>query len=375
MCKINHYNKSMIQTSLHRAFSRLRDPRIERAKKHNLLDIIILSILAVLSGAESYDSIELYGKMNIDFLRQFLGLKNGIPSHDTINRVFQVLNPRQFERHFISWVQGLKDEQIMERVISIDGKTVRGSNDSFHNRSPLHSVHAWSVENGICLGQLSCGEKTNEITVIPQLLDLLDIKGSIITIDAMGTQRAIAEKIVEKGGDYILAVKGNQGGLEEEVHALCEQSRPVSDSCQVEKGHGRIETRRCEVFEKGIFVDEENRWKNLKTVIKITATRELANKTQKTQERYYISSLNTDNDFNKYIRDHWSVENNLHWTLDMTFREDEQRKRANHAAANFAVVRKITLNLLKKDTGKESLRSKRLKTAWNKEFLIKLLKN
>jgi len=363
----------MIQTSLHRAFSRLHDPRIDRAKKHNLLDIIILSVLAVLSGAESYDSIELFGKMNLNFLKQFLGLKNGIPSHDTINRVFQVLNPRQFERYFISWVQGLKDEGTPEGVISIDGKTIRGSKDSFHNRSPLHSVHAWSVENGICLGQLECGEKTNEITVIPQLLDLLDIKNSIITIDAMGTQRAIAEKIIENGGDYILAVKGNQGGLEEEVHALCEQSRPVFDTCEVEKGHGRIETRRCEVFEKGFFVDEENRWKGLSSAIKITSTREFANKTQ-TQERFYISSLNINNDFNKYIRDHWSVENNLHWTLDMIFREDEQRKRANHAAANFAIVRKIALNLLKKDKGKESLRSKRLKAAWNKEFLIKILK-
>jgi len=364
----------MKQTSLHQAFSRLRDPRIERRKKHKLLDIIILSVLAVLSGAESYDSIELFGKMNLSFLKQILDLKNGVPSHDTINRVFQSLNPSQFERHFISWVQGLKDDGIMERVISIDGKTVRGSKDSFHSRSPLHSVHAWSVENGICLGQMACDEKTNEITVIPQLLDLLEIKKSIITIDAMGTQIAIAEKIIEKGGDYILAVKSNQGGLEEEVQNLCKQSRPVYDSCDTEKGHGRIETRRCEVFEKGIFVDLEQRWKNLSTVIKITSTREFANKTQ-TQERFYISSLNSNNDFNQYIRDHWSVENNLHWTLDMIFREDEQRKRANHAAANFAIVRKIALNILKKDNGKESLRSKRLKAAWNKDFLIKLLKN
>jgi predicted transposase YbfD/YdcC len=362
----------MIQTSFHRAFSRLRDPRMERCKKHNLPDIIILSILAVLSGAESYDSIELYGKMNFDFLKQFLQLKNGIPSHDTINRVFQALNPRRFEGCFISWVQGLKDDGILERVISIDGKTVRGSKDFFHHRSPLHSVHAWSVENGICLGQMACGDKTNEITVIPQLLDLLDIKGSIITIDAMGTQRSIAEKIIEKGGDYILAVKGNQGGLEEEVHNLCNSCRPVVDSFDVEKGHGRIETRRCEIFEKGIFVDDENRWKDLETVIKITSTREFANKSQ-TNERFYISSLNRDNDFNKLIRDHWSVENNLHWTLDMTFREDEQRKRANHAAANFAIVRKIALNMLKKDSGKESLRSKRLKAAWNKDYLMKII--
>jgi len=198
-------------TNLYQAFKSLNDPRIHRNRKHKLLGIIILSILAVLCGAESYDSIALFGKENYEFLRQFLELKNGIPSHDTINRVFQMLNPRQFERCFISWAQGLKDDGIMERVIAVDGKTVRGSKDSFHHRSALHSVHAWSVESSICLGQMECGEKTNEITVIPQILDLLDMKGSIITIDAMGTQTAITQKIVENGGDYILAVKGNQG--------------------------------------------------------------------------------------------------------------------------------------------------------------------
>jgi predicted transposase YbfD/YdcC len=349
------------------------DPRVDRCKKHSLIDIIILSILAVLSGAESYDTIELYGKENFAFLKQFLRLRNGIPSHDTINRVFQVVHPHQFERCFISWAQGLKDDGTIERVIAIDGKTVRGSKDNFHHRSALHSVHAWSVENGICLGQLECAEKSNEITTIPQMLDLLNIKGSIITIDAMGTQTAIAGKIIENGGDYILAVKGNQGTLEEEVHTTCKRNRPVFDSCTVDKGHGRIETRRCEVFEKGLIVDFDNRWKELASVIKITSVRELTGKTE-TQERFYISSLKADNDFNHYIRSHWGVENGLHWILDMTFREDEQRKRAKHAAANFAIVRKIALNMLKKDTGKQSLRTKRLKAAWNKDFLITLLK-
>ena len=363
----------MIQTTFHQSFGCLRDPRVNRRKLHNLLDIIILSILAVLSGAESYDSIELFGRESFAFLKQFLALKNGIPSHDTINRVFQVLNPRQFERCFIAWAQGLKDEGILEHVIAIDGKTSRGSKDSFHHRSPLHSVHAWSVESGICLGQMECGEKTNEITVIPKILDLLDIKGSIITIDAMGTQKAIAKQIVDQGADYILAVKGNQGGLEEEVHATCKQNRPVFENCVVEKGHGRIETRRCEVFEKGLIVDFDNDWKNLQTVIKITSIRELPNKTE-TRERFYISSLKTDNDFNRCIRSHWGIENGLHWVLDMTFREDEQRKRDKHAAANFAIVRKIALNLLKKDPGKESLRTKRLKAAWKKEFLLQLIK-
>jgi len=205
------------------------------------------------------------------------------------------------------------------------------------------------------------------------MLDTLDIKGSIITIDAMGTQTSIAKKIIDNGGDYILAVKGNQGSLEEEVHATCNINSPVSDLTREEKGHGRIETRRCEVFDKGLTVDD-SRWEKLSTIIKITSTREFQSGKKENQERFYISSLDAGNDFNSLIRSHWGVENNLHWVLDMTFREDEQRKRAKHAAANFAIVRKIGLNLLKKDTGKQSLRSKRLRSAWNKDFLIELIK-
>jgi len=370
--KLKSYNK-MIETSLHIAFRSVADPRIKRKKLHNLQDIIILSVLAVLCGAEGYQEIVEYGKQNIDFLKQFLGLKNGIPSHDTINRVFQIINSHQFERCFIAWAQWLKDDGVMEKVIAIDGKTARGSKDTFHNKSPLHSLHAWSVENGICLGQIACGEKSNEITAIPQMLELLNIRGCIITIDAMGTQTKIAEKIIDQGGDYILAVKGNQGGLEEEVKTTCKVNRSVSDTTTEEKDHGRIETRRCEVFKKGEIVDFDNKWKGLQTVVKITSTREFNNKTE-IAERYYISSLSPDNkEFNKYIRNHWGVENSLHWVLDVAFREDEQRKRAGQAAKNFAIVRKIALNLLKKDEQKASIRTKRLKAAWSKEYLINLL--
>jgi predicted transposase YbfD/YdcC len=359
-------------TTLHQTFKKLHDPRIDRKKKHKLLDIIILSILAVLSGAESWDSIELFGKTNLAFLKQILALANGIPSHDTINRVFSMLNPKHFERLFIEWVNNLKDNGILENVIAIDGKTVRGSKDSFHGTSPIHLVHAWSVENNICLGQIKTAAKSNEITAIPEILDLLEIKGSIITIDAMGTQRAIAEKIIKKEADYILSVKDNQKRLREEVESTCNRYRPVADYTEVEKGHGRIETRRCQVFEKGLIVDFDKRWQGLQSVVKIISTREIGEKIT-TEERYYISSLDAKQPFNQYIRSHWRVENSLHWTLDMVFREDEQRKRTKHAAENFAVIRKIALNLLKKDTGKESLRSKRLKAAWNKEFLMQLL--
>lgn len=360
-------------TSLHQTFRQLHDPRINRKKKHLLLDIIILSILAVLCGAESYDSIELFGKTNYDFLKQLLSLPNGIPSHDTINRVFSILNPKQFERLFIKWSNNLKNSGALEHVVAIDGKTVRGSKDSFHNTSPIHLVHAWSVENNICLGQLKTETKSNEITAIPEILDLLDIKGCIITIDAMGTQKAIAKKIIEKEADYILAVKDNQKALRLEVETACKRYRPVMDVSETEKGHGRIETRQCQVFEKGLIVDSDNSWAGLQSVIKITSTREIRDKVT-VEERFYISSLDTKRPFNTYIREHWGVENKLHWTLDVVFREDEQRKRIKHAAQNFSIVRKIALNLLKKDSGKESLRTKRLKAAWNKDFLIEILK-
>jgi predicted transposase YbfD/YdcC len=236
-------------TSLHQTFKKLHDPRMNRRKQHKLLDIIILSVLAVLCGAESYDSIELFGKMNLAFLKQLLELQNGIPSHDTINRVFSLLNPRAFERLFMEWTNQLKDSEVLEHVIAIDGKTVRGSKDSFHDTSPVHLVHAWSVENNICLGQRKTATKSNEITAIPELLELLELKGSIITIDAIGTQTAIAAKIIENEADYILAVKDNQKTLREEVESTCNRHRPVVDYTEVDKGHGRIETRRCEVFE------------------------------------------------------------------------------------------------------------------------------
>jgi predicted transposase YbfD/YdcC len=364
----------MTETSLHRSFGQLSDPHINRKKKHLLIDIVILSILAVLSRAESWDAIELYGKENLSFLRRFLSLKNGIPSHDTINRVFSIIHSRQFERMFIQWSEGLKNSKIMEKVVALAGKTVCGSKDSFHEKSPIHLVHAWSVENNICLGQWKTDCKSNEITAIPEILALLDIKGGIVTIDAMGTQTAITQKIIDKEADYILAVKDNQKTLRQEVEATCNRHRPVKDTTDVEKGHGRIETRLCQVFEKGLIVDFEGCWKSLQSVIKITSTREIKNKTT-TEERYYISSLDTNQPFNQYIRNHWRVENSLHWTLDMVFREDEQRKRNKRAAENFAVVRKIALNLLKKDNStKASLVSKRLKAAWNKNYLLELLK-
>ncbi|MDR0828973.1 MAG: ISAs1 family transposase [Prevotellaceae bacterium] len=361
-------------TKLHSIFGKIYDPRVKGRSQHLLIDIIILSVVAVLCGAESWEAIALYGRTNLPFLRQFLKLPNGIPSHDTIQRVFSIINLRQFEKIFIEWADNLRDSEMSKTVIAIDGKTVRGSKDTFHCKSPIHLVHAWCVENDICLGQLKTAAKSNEITAIPELLDLLEIKGNIITIDAMGTQTAIAQKIIKNGGDYILSVKDNQKGLREEVETTCKRFKPVQDYTDIEKGHGRIETRRCEVFENGDIVDFDKRWEGLKSVIKITATREIGEK-KTTEERFYISSLDTQQPFNQHIRNHWSVENKLHWTLDVVFREDLQRKRDKQSAENFAVIRKIVLNILKKDTEtKASLVSKRLKAGWSQEYLMYLLK-
>lgn len=287
-------------TSLHRTFGQLSDPRLNRKKQHLLVDIVILSVLAVLSGAESWDSIELFGKTNRVFLKQFLKLPNGIPSHNTINRVFGMINPRHFERLFIQWCDEMKEGGKLARVIAIDGKSVRGSKDSFHGMSPVHLVHAWSVENNLCLGQWKTDAKSNEITAIPELLDLLDIKGCIITIDAMGTQASICKKIIEKEADYILAVKDNQKSLREEVEAACDRSRAISDTTEMEKGHVRIETRRCQVFEKGFVDDLEERWVGLQTVIKITVTREMKEKTTTEERLFILPQKDTIIPFQKY---------------------------------------------------------------------------
>lgn len=364
----------MIHTDIYDYFSMIPDPRINRNKKHNLADIIVLSVLAVLCGAESYDSIEEFGKARIDFLKKILYLPNGIPSHDTINRVFSMIKPGTFETTFIQWVDSLKKNGKIKEVVAIDGKTIRGSKDSFHNKSPIHIVSAWASQSGLVLGQRKVDGKSNEIQAIPELLDMLEIKGCIVTIDAMGTQKKIAQKIIDNKADYILALKENQSYLKQDVESLCKRMKPDYENVEVEKGHGRIETRTCKVYNKINLLEDIEKWPEFKSVIQIIAQREIKGKIT-IQTRLYISSLNHNAiAFNDHIRKHWGVENSLHWVLDMTFREDEQRKRDKHAAQNFAIIRKIVLNLLKKEDSKKlSLKTKRLKAAWDNDFLIKIL--
>lgn len=366
----------MEKIPLYELFSLLPDPRPGKNKQHKFTDIILLTIVAVLCGAESYDSIEEFGKARFEFLKQFLQLPNGIPSHDTINRVISMIQPEAFEKLFSQWAGSLKTQDGAKEVIAIDGKTVRGSKDSFHNKAAIHIVSAWASQNSLVLGQRKVDGKSNEITAIPELLDMLELKACIVTIDAMGTQKDIAKKVIDKNADYVLALKGNQSYLKQDVESLCKRSKPDWENELVEKGHGRIESRRCEVYKQLDLLEDVDNWPGFKSVIKVIAKRQLRDK-QTSETRYYISSLDHDaKDFNKYIRQHWSVENNLHWTLDMTFREDEQRKRIKYAAQNFAIIRKIALNLLKKEGGmKLSLKTKRLKAGWDNNYLLKILKN
>lgn len=364
-----------METKLHEFFRQIPDPRINRNKKHLLIDIVLLSVLAVICGAESWDSIEMFGKSKIDFLRRFLRLPNGIPSHDTINRVFSLLRPDKFEQLFIQWTDSLRIKGISNEIIAIDGKTSRGSKDSFHDKSPIHIVSAWANSNQLVLGQRKIDTKSNEITAIPLLLEMLDIEGCIVTIDAMGTQKEIAKTIIDQKANYILALKGNQGGLKEGVEHLFSRQRADNENTITEKGHGRIETRHCQVISDLTFLDEKEQWENLNSVIKVNAIRDINGKAT-TETRLYISSIkDSAENFNSFIRQHWGVENSLHWVLDVTFNEDHQRKRNGMAAQNFALVQKISLNLLKsEESNKVSLKNKRLKAAWDNDFLLKILK-
>lgn len=319
--------------------------------------------------------MEDYARSKEDFLRTFLDLPNGIPSHDTFNRVFSNIDPVLFERCFTEWVSGLAQLKPRE-VVSIDGKTIRGAKASGH-KSPVHMVSAWASENQMVLGQVKVSEKSNEITAIPQLLKVLDLEGCIVTLDAMGCQSEVAERIVDRKADYILAVKANQPQLHESIQDEFRFSKKVQVHQSEDLDHGRIETRKCSVIDEFNFIAADSPWKNLASVIKIEATREFKNsdKPAENSVRYYISSLKAGAaDFQKAIRSHWGIENKLHWGLDVSFAEDASRKRKNNASQNFSMLNKIALNLLKNEkSSKVGVKSRRLKAGWDNHYLIKVL--
>ena len=361
-------------------FLSITDPRIERSKAHKLIDIIMVAICAVIAGCDTWVDIEDFGHDREDWLHGFLELPNGIPSHDTFGRVFSLIDPKQFQASFAEWMRSVITIT-NGSVIAIDGKTNRRTFGKL--TKALHLVSAFAAANGVALGQVDTNQKSNEITAIPELLELLDIHGCLVTTDAMGCQSDIAADIVAKGGNYLLAVKGNQGLLSRDIKACfadenLERDTNVSES----KGHGRIDKRTCEVMSGSDVIARlrhKNNWVGLSTIVKVTATRTVANTGEVhtgTDSRYYICSLKDPSAerMQEAVRAHWSVENNLHWTIDMAFREDESRIRTDHAPANMAVLRHIALNIIRQDEDRKiGVKASRLKAARSTAYLTKLL--
>jgi len=354
----------------------MTDPRSHVNKIHDLNTVLLIGVVATLCGAETWKQMEEFAIAKQKVLESFMSLPSGLPSDDTINRVFSAIDPKQFEICFVNWAASLS-ESFQGQVIAIDGKTVRGAK-SGGAKSPVHIVSAWANQSNIVVGQVKVADKSNEITAIPELLDLLYIEGDIITIDAMGTQTAIAEKIIDNGADYILSVKGNQKNLLTEIkdEFLFSKNTPIFEHTDI--GHGRIETRTCRAISDFKFVNnQDGKWKNLNQVIEIKNIREFknSNKSSETATQYYITSLMDSPEKILYcVRSHWCVENKLHWILDVQFNEDQSRKRNENAAQNYSTILKIALNLLKNEkTVKQGIKGKRLKAGWDNEYLLKLL--
>ncbi len=360
--------------SITKHFGELQDPRTGNAKAHIFLEILIIAICAVICGADGWSDIELFGKNKKDWLKTFLELPKGIPSHDTFGRVFGKIRPEEFQKRFIDWVQAI-EKLTAGQVIAVDGKKLRRSHDQQTGKEAIYMVSAWATENQLVLGQTKVADKSNEITAIPELLQLLDITGCIVTIDAIGTQTKIAETIVTGGGDYLLAVKENQGHLFEDIQCLFEVDVAYGiDKAQhsyaqtVNKGHGRLEIRECWATEKEEYlalVRKHQNWKGLRSVVRIVSQRNFGEKVE-TQTRYFISSLPADaKTILKVKRSHWKIENQLHWVLDIAFREDESRVRKDHSSENLAVLRHVALNLLKQEkTAKGGIYSCQTFASW-----------
>lgn len=363
--------------SVEDAFGDLQDPR-SRSPEHALIEILVVAIAAILSGADSWVGIATWGEAKIEWLRQYLKLANGVPSHDTFGRVFSMLDAKHFEACFIRWVGGLC-QGLEGKVVAIDGKTVRRSHRL--GQGAIHLVSAYCGALRVSLGQVKTEAKSNEITAIPELLEALLLKGAVVTIDAMGCQQAIAQRIVQGGADYVLAVKENQPGLCEALRELfaAHDARGLKtvrfgEHTEIGKDHGRIETRRCVVSEDIQWLAQRERWCGLRSVVMIESTRQIGERSS-TERRYYISSLAADaKRLGEAIRGHWGIENSMHWVLDVAFGEDQCRARVKNAAQNFAILRRIVINLLRADpTTKVGAKTKRLKASADDRYRAHIL--
>lgn len=351
----------------------IHDPRIDRTKKHKLVDILIIALCATICGVEGWEEIEIFGAEREDWFKGFLELPNGIPSHDTMYRVFSRIDPHELSETLIAWTQGL-NESVDGKIVAIDGKTLRGSFDAATGKGALHMVSAWVEENNLVLGQLACDSKSAEVTNISNLLKMLELKGAIVTIDALGCQKHIVETISGKKADYVIALKANQRNLLEEVKALFARSNLKNAVWEsVEKGHGRVESRCCTCIDvRGLMDFEGDGWKNLHSVARIEGTRDVKGKIQE-QTRYYISSIPCDaQKIGRAVRAHWGIENTLHWSLDVVFGEDSLRIRKDNAPANLGILRRVAFGLAKARTpAKMTVKRARFRANLNWDFALK----
>src|SRR5438105_7458896 len=361
-------------------FENLTDPRLDRTKRHSLLDIIILAVCATLGNADGWADIERFGKAKLDFFRTFLELPNGIPSHDTFGRVFALLDPAPLMACIQQWLDALATA-VAEEIVAIDGKTLRGSFDTAAGKNPLHLVSAWACEARLTLGQVAVDAKSNEITAIPLLLELLDLEGCIVTIDAMGCQKEIAAAIRAREADYVLALKDNQPTLHQAVqeafvaHADADFTDPTLRRHKtVERSHGREETREYFIAAAPAALTQSGEWKDLRSIGLVMRTRVVGEEISE-EVVYYLSSLPPKvKAFARAVRGHWGIENRLHWSLDVTFAEDHSRVRKDHGPANLGMLRRLTLSLLQQDTSvNDNLRGKRLSAGWDESVLLKIL--
>jgi predicted transposase YbfD/YdcC len=369
-------------------FAALTDPRSDHAKRHQLLDIVTIALCGVRCGAESWVEIEQFGNAKLPWLRTFLALPNGIPAHDTFGRVFAALDPAPFQQCFLPWVQATvartNGRLTPGQVVALDGKTLRRSPDRTKGQAAIHLGSAWATENRLVVGQVNVADTSNEITALPAVLQGLALEGCIVTIDAMGCQTAIAQTIIDRGADYVLALKGNQPALEQAVQALFADAqacgfRGLAHDRQetVEQGHGRIDVRRCWTISEPAhiaYLNEHGRWAGLRSIGMVEAERTIAGVTSR-ETRSFISSLaGAARPFGRAVRAHWGIETSLHWVLDIAFREDDCRVRQGEAAQNFAMLRQVALNLLRQErTAKLGVKAKRLKAGWDTQYLLKVL--
>ena len=381
---LNGVKKMSMNKALEDCLKAIDDPRTEKNQKHKFIDIMAISILATISGADTWDDMEDWGNAKIEWLSTFLELPNGIPSHDTFNRLFSMIDPEQFHEAFIDWVKSVTEK--IEGVVSIDGKTIRRSKDLSNGKRAIHVVSAWAAENSLVLGQYKTEEKSNEITAIPELLKQLDIKGCIVTIDAMGTQKNIAEKIISSEADYILSVKENQPLLYENIRLYFETEVLPKSKKELEesgcyhkeycKDHGRIEIREYYISRETDWLLEKKDWKGM-SGLGLCISRVTEGEKTTTSRSYSIYSRETMDaeEYGKAKRKHWGIENSLHWVLDIAYREDESRTRAGHSAENLNILRHMTLNMLKQEKScKRGIAGKRKNCGWNNEYLLKVLK-